>query len=55
MKTLPRTFERVDPKYTSQICSKCGNKQKMPLAVRIYECARCGYVICRDHNSAITT
>src|SRR5262245_45385628 len=49
-----RTFERVDPKYTSQICSDCGHKQKMPLAVRIYECARCGFVIGRDHNSAIT-
>jgi putative transposase len=49
-----RTFERVDPRYTSQICSNCGHRQKMPLAVRIYECARCGYVIGRDHNSAIT-
>jgi putative transposase len=49
-----RTFERVDPRYTSQICSDCGHKQKMPLAVRIYECARCGFVIGRDHNSAIT-
>src|SRR5215813_994877 len=49
-----RTFERVDPRYTSQICSKCGERQKMPLAVRVYECARCGFVIGRDHNSAIT-
>src|SRR5262245_53456556 len=49
-----RTFERVDPKYTSQICSNCGHRQKMPLAVRVYECGKCGYVIGRDHNSAIT-
>src|SRR5215813_4304484 len=49
-----RVFERVDPRYTSQICSNCGHRQKMPLAVRIYECARCGFVIGRDHNSAIT-
>src|SRR5215813_4186621 len=49
-----RTFERVDPRYTSQICSKCGERQKMPLAVRVYECAMCGFVIGRDHNSAIT-
>src|SRR5499426_3920273 len=49
-----RTFERVDPRYTSQICSKCGERQKMPLAARVYECARCGFVIGRDHNSAIT-
>src|SRR5215475_3646768 len=49
-----RTFERVDPRYTSQISSKCGDRQKMPLAIRVYECAKCGFVIGRDHNSAIT-
>ena len=49
-----RTFERVDPRYTSQICSNCGHRQKMPLAIRVYECAKCGFVIGRDHNSAIT-
>jgi putative transposase len=48
-----RTFERVPPRYTSQICSNCGHRQKMPLAIRIYECAKCGFVIGRDHNSAI--
>src|SRR5499427_6656030 len=30
-----RTFERVDPRYTSQTCSNCGYIQKMPLAIRI--------------------
>src|SRR5262249_22217171 len=49
-----RVFERVDPRYTSQICSNCGHRQQMPLAIRIYECAKCGYVIGRDRNSAIT-
>src|SRR5215467_9360737 len=49
-----RVFVKVDPRYTSQICSNCGNKQKMPLAVRIYECESCGIIIGRDHNSAIT-
>src|SRR5215467_10061269 len=49
-----RVFERVDPRYTSQICSKCGYRQKMPLAIRVYECERCGCVSGRDHNSAIT-
>jgi len=49
-----RTFERVDPRYTSQICGKCGHRQKMPLAIRIYGCGKCGYVIGRDHNSTIT-
>jgi len=49
-----RTFERVDPRYTSQICSKCGNRKKMPLAIRVYECGKCGLEIGRDHNAAIT-
>jgi putative transposase len=48
-----RVFKRVDPKYTSQICGNCGHKQKMPLAIRVYECEKCGFVIGRDHNSAI--
>jgi transposase len=26
----------------------------MPLAIRVYECAKCGFVIGRDHNSAIS-
>ena len=49
-----RRFEKVDPRYTSQICSRCGNRQKMPLAMRVYECGKCGLVIGRDHNAAIT-
>jgi putative transposase len=49
-----RTFERVDPRYTSQICSVRHHRQKMPLAMRIYECGKCGIVIGRDHISAIT-
>jgi len=49
-----RTFERVDPRSTSQICSNCGHRQQMPLAIRVYECGKCGFVIGCDHNSAIT-
>ncbi len=49
-----RKFEKVNPRYTSQICSRCGHKQKMPLAIRVYECGQCGFVIGRDHNAAIT-
>jgi putative transposase len=48
-----RTFERVNPRYTSQTCSRCGQRQKMPLAIRLYECVECGFVIDRDHNAAI--
>jgi putative transposase len=48
-----RTFERVNPRYTSQTCSNCGHRQKMPLAIRIFECEKCGFVCGRDHNAAI--
>jgi len=48
-----RRFERVNPRYTSQTCSNCGHRQKMPLAIRVYECEKCGYVCGRDHNAAI--
>ncbi|MBO0858916.1 MAG: transposase [Chloracidobacterium sp.] len=48
-----RTFERVNPRYTSQTCSNCGHIQKMPLAIRVYECEKCGFVCGRDHNAAI--
>jgi putative transposase len=43
----------VDPAYTSQTCSKCGCRQKMPLNKRIYCCPKCGQQIDRDYNAAI--
>ncbi|MGC4107825.1 MAG: transposase [Thermomicrobiales bacterium] len=43
----------VAPHYTSQTCSKCGNRQKLELHVRDYECPNCGIVIDRDINAAI--
>lgn len=47
-----REFEKVNPRYTSQDCSLCGHRQKMPLAIRVYECQACQAVIDRDHNAA---
>ena len=45
---------KVDRWYpSSQICSQCGNKQKIPLTTRIYRCPNCGFVLDRDHNAAI--
>ena len=38
---------------SSQICSCCGHKQKMPLHVRTYDCPQCGNSIDRDYNAAI--
>lgn len=38
---------------SSQICSCCGHKQKLPLHVRIYDCPQCGNRIDRDCNAAV--
>jgi putative transposase len=43
----------VNPAYTSQDCSNCGNRQKMPLDVRLYGCSNCHISIGRDINAAI--
>ena len=45
----------VGGKYypSTQICSRCGNKQKMEEKIRIYVCQSCGCKIDRDINSAI--
>src|SRR4030042_2054825 len=40
----------IDPAYTSQMCSKCGNIHK-PNGKR-YECASCGHTEHRDSNAA---
>lgn len=43
---------RVDKWFpSSQICSCCGNIQKLSLADRIYKCS-CGYTVDRDINAA---
>ena len=44
---------KVDKWYpSSQICSRCGQKKKLGLGDRWYDCT-CGLSIDRDHNSAI--
>jgi putative transposase len=48
-----RVVVRVNPAYTSQICSACGYRQPMPLSVRVYECPSCGLVIHRDYNGSL--
>jgi putative transposase len=47
-----RTVIKVNPSYTSQDCSRCGHRNRITLATRIYRCSKCGLVIHRDRNGA---
>ena len=48
-----RTFVKVDPKNTTQMCSRCGNRVYKQIWVREHRCPTCGLVMDRDHNAAI--
>jgi putative transposase len=43
----------VDPRNTSQGCSRCGQKVQKDLSVRVHSCPICGLIIDRDENAAI--
>ncbi len=44
----------VDRFYpSSQLCSRCGHRQKMPLHQRVFRCERCGLELDRDLNAAL--
>ena len=45
-------IDRFEPSTTP--CSACGQRQPMPLHVRVFECQNpeCGLVLDRDHNAA---
>ncbi|RKX52657.1 MAG: hypothetical protein DRP25_01865 [Thermotoga sp.] len=47
-----RTLVKVDPKNTSQICSRCGAYVYKPVWIREHRCPTCGLVMDRDHNAA---
>ena len=42
----------VDPKRTSQMCSRCDNIVEKDLYVREHICPHCGYTADRDVNAA---
>lgn len=48
-----RTFVKVDPKNTTQMCSRCGNYVYKQLWVRTHDCPSCGLRLDRDYNSAL--
>ncbi|MHB8084304.1 MAG: RNA-guided endonuclease InsQ/TnpB family protein [Dehalococcoidia bacterium] len=47
-----RKLVKVNPAYTTQDCHRCGHRQKLTLADRIYVCPCCGLHIDRDLNAA---
>jgi putative transposase len=44
---------KINPAYTSQACSRCGNRHKLELSDRVYHCPICALRLGRDHNAAI--
>ncbi len=48
-----KTVIAIDPKYTSQICSGCGNMVEKTLSMRTHICPICNLIIPRDYNSAL--
>ena len=48
------TLVEVDPRYTSQTCSRCNTRRQEPLPeYRTFQCNACGLSMDRDHNAAI--
>ncbi|MEG5037445.1 MULTISPECIES: transposase [unclassified Microcoleus] len=51
-KVYGKTVIAVNPQYTSQQCSNCGNLVKKKLSTRTHIC-NCGTTLDRDHNAGI--
>jgi putative transposase len=51
-KKLGRHLVKVNPQYTSQKCSQCGEIVKKSLSIRTHICLSCGLVLCRDENAS---
>ena len=48
-----RAFVKVNPAYTTQDCSRCHHRQKIPLSERTYHCPCCLLICDRDLNAAL--
>ncbi len=44
---------QVNPRGTTQICSRCGERVSKTLSDRMHECPHCGLKMDRDHNAAL--
>jgi putative transposase len=47
-----KRVEAVNPAYTSQDCSGCGERMQISLSVRTHVCTNCGLILDRDLNAA---
>jgi putative transposase len=47
-----KRVEAVNPAYTSQDCSGCGERVQKSLSVRTHVCTNCGLMLDRDENAA---
>src|SRR5215467_3105247 len=47
-----KRVEAVNPAYTSQDCSGCGERIYKSLSVRTHVCTNCGLILGRDENAA---
>jgi putative transposase len=47
-----KRVEAVNPAYTSQDCSDCGERMQISLSVRTHVCTHCGLILDRDENAA---
>ena len=52
LQILGRHFIQINPHYTSQKCSRCGELVPKSLSVRTHICPHCNLVIGRDENAA---
>src|SRR6266700_7116627 len=43
---------KVNPRFTTQACSNCGELVQKSLSVRTHLCTSCGFVADRDVNAA---
>jgi putative transposase len=47
-----KRVEAVNPAYTSQDCSGCGERMQLSLSVRTHVCTTCRLILDRDENAA---
>jgi putative transposase len=43
----------VNPRNTSQMCSRCGMTVKKTLSDRVHSCPQCGLAMDRDQNAGV--